>query len=383
MVRNGQHAGMTKQIENEPDISLETDTGEPKRAGERRSMLSSFNRLLGRLNMFAATFLLTGIAVVLSVLVNWLLGQTGFIDFDRRLLAATIGSTVLVGSPIIIYSQVIIREIKDSRRALRKMTEQLAWAVNNAEHANEAKSHFLANMSHELRTPLNAIIGFSDIIRNQRFGETGNPRYREYAKDINDSGIHLLGIINDILDLAKIEAGHANIQEQVEFEITPAIDSAVRMVSTLAERRGVDLAVVSCPETIRLTGVERMIRQVLVNVLSNAVKFTEEGGSVTVVTEYRAGGSFRISVMDTGIGMTPDEVKIALTPFGQADNTLTRKHEGTGLGLPLATAMMEMHDGKLLVKSKPGRGTTITLVFRDKRVTVAPGNEPPAIRASS
>ena len=104
---------------------------------------------------------------------------------------------------------------------------------------------------------------------------------------------------------------------------------------------------------------------------------------MTVVTEYRAGGSFRISVMDTGIGMTPDEVKIALTPFGQADNTLTRKHEGTGLGLPLATAMMEMHDGKLLVKSKPGRGTTITLVFRDKRVTVAPGNEPPAIRASS
>src|SRR5690606_38754007 len=153
-----------------------------------------------------------------------------------------------------------------------------------------AKSHFLANMSHELRTPLNAIIGFSDIIRNQRFGEIGNPRYRDYAKDINDSGIHLLSIINDILDLARIEAGHGSVHEQTEFEAEPAIAGAMRMVSPLAERRGVDLAVLSSPETVLLTGVERMIRQVLVNVISNAVKFTEAGGSVTVVTERRSNG---------------------------------------------------------------------------------------------
>jgi len=383
MARNGQREGMTGQSDKEPRLSPELSAAGPIRSGERRSLLSSLNRLLGRMSMLAATASLTGVAVVLAVLVNWLIGTTGFIDFTWQLVIAAIGSTILVGVPIIIYSQVIIRELKTSRSTLRKMTEQLAWAVNNAEHANEAKSHFLANMSHELRTPLNAIIGFSDIIRNQRFGEVGNPRYCDYAKDINDSGIHLLSIINDILDLAKIEAGHASVQEQVEFEIGPAISSAVRMVSTLAERRGVDLAVLSCPEAVRLTGVERMIRQVLVNVMSNAVKFTEEGGSVTVVTERRGGGSFRISVMDTGIGMSPEEIKVALTPFGQADNMLTRKHEGTGLGLPLANAMMELHGGRLLVKSKPGRGTTIVLVFPAARVSVASPEEAPAARASS
>lgn len=383
MARKGQHEGMTGQSAKEPRISPEAGAAGSVRSGERRSLLSSFNRLLGRMSMLAATAALTGVAVVLALLVNWLIGATGFIEFTWQLVVAAIGSTVLVGVPIIIYSQVIIRELKTSRSTLRRMTEQLAWAVNNAEHANEAKSHFLANMSHELRTPLNAIIGFSDIIRNQRFGEIGNPRYSEYAKDINDSGHHLLGIINDILDLAKIEAGHTSVQEQVEFEIGPAISSAVRMVSTLAERRRVGLAVLPCPEPVRLTGVERMIRQVLINVISNAVKFTEEGGSVTVVTERRSGGSFRISVMDTGIGMSSEEVKVALTPFGQTDNMLTRKHEGTGLGLPLAKAMMELHDGRLLVKSKPGRGTTIVLVFPAARVSVASPEAAVAARASS
>ncbi len=383
MARNGQHEGMTEQPAKEPRIAPEASAAGPVRSGERRSLFSSFNRLLGRMSIFAATASLTGVAVVLALLVNWLIGATGFVELTWQLVVAVIVSTVLVGVPIIIYSQIIIRELKTSRGTLRKMTEQLAWAVNNAEHANEAKSHFLANMSHELRTPLNAIIGFSDIIRNQRFGEIGNPRYSDYAKDINDSGLHLLGIINDILDLAKIEAGHASVQEQVEFEIGPAISSAVRMVAPLAERRGVDLAVLSCPEPVRLIGVERMIRQVLVNVMSNAVKFTEEGGSVTVVTERRAGGSFRISVMDTGIGMSSEEVKIALTPFGQADNMLTRKHEGTGLGLPLANAMMELHGGRLLVKSKPGRGTTIVLLFPAARVSVASPEETVAARASS
>jgi len=382
MARNGQREGMTGQPAKEPKISPEAGAAGPVRSRERRSLFSSFNRLLGRMSMFAATALLTGVAVVLALLVNWLIGTTGFIEFTWQLVVAAIGSTVLVGVPIIIYSQIVIRELKTSRGTLRRMTEQLAWAVNNAEHANEAKSHFLANMSHELRTPLNAIIGFSDIIRNQRFGEIGNPRYSEYAKDINDSGLHLLSIINDILDLAKIEAGHAGVQEQIEFEIAPVISSAVRMVTPLAERRGVDLAVLSCPEPVRLTGVERMIRQVLVNVMSNAVKFTDEGGSVTVVTERRAGGSFRISITDTGIGMSSEEVKVALTPFGQADNTLARKHEGTGLGLPLANAMMELHGGRLVVKSKPGRGTTIVLVFPAARVSVPSREETVAERAS-
>ncbi len=275
------------------------------------------------------------------------------------------------------------QEISEQVDAQQLTEAQLAEALAKAKAATEVKSQFLANMSHELRTPLNAIIGFSEIISNQMFGPVGQTKYVDYATDIRSSGAHLLSIINDILDLAKIEAGHASVQEQVEFEIGPAISSAVRMVAPLAERRGVDLAVLSCPEPVRLIGVERMIRQVLVNVMSNAVKFTEEGGSVTVVTERRAGGSFRISVMDTGIGMSSEEVKIALTPFGQADNMLTRKHEGTGLGLPLANAMMELHGGRLLVKSKPGRGTTIVLLFPAARVSVASPEETVAARASS
>jgi len=158
----------------------------------RRGLLSRLNRLLGRLGPAMASLLLTAAAVVLAGLFNWLLGKIGLIDFDLRILEATIIVTVLVGLPIIVYAQMTIQALNGSRRALRQMTERLAWALDNAERANEAKSHFLANMSHELRTPLNAIIGFSDILRNQRFGEIGNPRYREYAADINESGMHLL-----------------------------------------------------------------------------------------------------------------------------------------------------------------------------------------------
>ena len=248
------------------------------------------------------------------------------------------------------------------------MTEKLAWALDNAERANEAKSHFLANMSHELRTPLNAIIGFSDILKNERFGAIGEPRYREYAADINDSGIHLLGIINDILDLAKIESGNATTLSETEFELGAVLESAEHMVRLLAERGGVDLVVERPERDIRLVGVERMVRQILVNILSNAVKFTESGGTVYLATSLRNNGSLTISVSDTGIGMTPDEIKIALTPFGQTDSAISRKYQGTGLGLPLAKAMMELHEGRLLVRSAQGKGTSIFLVFPASRV---------------
>ena len=324
----------------------------------RRGLLSRLNRLLGRLGPAMASLLLTAAAVVLAGLFNWLLGKIGLIDFDLRILEATIIVTVLVGLPIIVYAQMTIQALNGSRRALRQMTERLAWALDNAERANEAKSHFLANMSHELRTPLNAIIGFSDIL----------PRYREYAADINESGMHLLSIINDILDLSKIEAGSASTADEVEFDVDAVIESAEHMVRMLAERGSVTLFVQKPEVSVRLTGVERMVRQIFVNVLSNAVKFTDEGGVVSLAASLRSNGTFVVSISDTGIGMSPEEVKLALTPFGQADSSLSRKHAGTGLGLPLAKAMMELHEGRLLVRSAPGRGTTVILVFPAKRV---------------
>lgn len=334
----------------------------------RRGLLSRLNRLLGRLGPAMASLLLTAVAVVLAGLFNWVLGEAGLIDFDLQILEATIIVTVLVGLPIIVYAQITIQALNVSRRALRQMTERLAWALDNAERANEAKSHFLANMSHELRTPLNAIIGFSDILRNQRFGEIGNPRYREYAADINESGMHLLSIINDILDLSKIEAGSASTVDEVEFDVDAVIESAEHMVRMMAERGNVTLFVQKPEASVRLIGVERMVRQILVNVLSNALKFTDTGGVVSLAASLRSNGTFVVSISDTGIGMSPEEVKLALTPFGQVDSSLSRKHAGTGLGLPLAKAMMELHEGRLLVRSAPGRGTTVILVFPAKRV---------------
>lgn len=373
---------MTKDKTFDMDRLSDPGSASSANGGSRKGgMLSAVNRFLGRMSAWTTTTLLTGVSVFLAVSLNWLLSLLGLIEFTSEIVMAATVVTILVGFPIIIYSQFIIRELKSSRHALRKMTERLAWAFHNAERANEAKSNFLANMSHELRTPLNAIIGFSDILRYQRFGEMNNPRYCDYAKDINESGIHLLGIINDILDLAKIEAGHATMEEQVEFEVAEVIEGVGRMVSALADRQGVILSVLPNAQVIRLVGVQRMVRQVLINVLSNAIKFTERGGSVSVRTECRANGNFAISIVDTGIGMTSDEIKLALTPFGQSDNALTRKHSGTGLGLPLAKAMMDMHGGRLLVRSTAGVGTTIMLIFPASRVSqVSPGV--PVARAS-
>ena len=363
---------MTEQRTTEPEPLSDLDAGEATRRGGRRGPLSVVNRLLGRLSIFATTALLTGVAVVIAVSLNWMLGQIGLLEFTWRIFTAATVVTILTGAPIIVYSQFIIREMKSSRRMLRQMTERLAWAFHNAERANEAKSHFLANMSHELRTPLNAIIGFSDIMRNERFGPLNNDRYRDYARDVNESGIHLLGIINEILDLAKIEAGHATMETETHFEIGAVIGSVERMVRPMADARGVRLAIDANNGGLRLLAVERMVRQVLINVLSNAVKFTEAGGLVTLSAEYRPHGNFVISIADTGIGMSPDEVKVALTPFGQADNTLTRQHVGTGLGLPLAKAMMELHGGRLMARSEKGAGTAIILVFPAARVIEEP-----------
>ena len=336
---------------------------------ERRSFYSRVTRHIGRMSLIGSTAYLTSLAVLSANTLNWLLDLTGFITFNFNMLCASVVVTVLTASPMCFMVMQNVREISTSRRVLSRMTEKLALAFHNAEQANEAKSRFLANMSHELRTPLNAVIGFSDIMFHQRFGPIENRRYVDYAKDINASGIHLLGIINDILDLAKIESGETTIENETQFNVLAAVEVSCTMLRPLAARQNVSLSIDVPDFAVTLHAVERMVRQVLINILSNAIKYTPPEGTVHLSFERRTNDAFVIVVKDTGIGMTPDEMKIAMSPFGQVSSRLSGAHTGTGLGLPLAKAMMEMHGGSLVMRSQSGRGTTVSLTFPATRIT--------------
>ena len=249
---------------------------------------------------------------------------------------------------------VAMRDIGERRR----QEIELRQSKEAAELANRSKSEFLANMSHELRTPLNAIMGFSEIIRLQQFGAVGHSKYLEYAADIHASGEHLLNIINDILDLSKIEAGRFELRDEA---LAPAdlVERCVRLIRDRAATAGVAIEVDVAQPQARLRADERALMQVLINLLSNAVKFTPEGGKVTVTAGSTAERGFELLVADTGIGMSEAEIAVALTPFGQNDNVLARKQQGTGLGLPLAKSLMELHCGALAVESAPARGTLV------------------------
>ncbi|MCW5772405.1 MAG: HAMP domain-containing histidine kinase [Rhodospirillaceae bacterium] len=314
------------------------------------------------------------LAVVVAEAAYALLCAAHGVSFGREMAIGGGTVTLIVVTPIIVLAQIVIGQLGTSRRALRRLTERLAVAVDAAERANFAKTQFLANMSHELRTPLNAIIGFSELIQAQKLGPLGHERYLEYVKDIGRSGHHLLRIINDILDLAKIEAGRVDIRDEEEFKLGAVIDATLRMVRPLAERQGVTIDLSDDLGDMRLVAAERMVCQILLNLFSNALKFTPAGGHVQVSAARTADGGVIIAVRDTGVGMAPHEVEIALSPFGQVDNALARNHKGTGLGLPLAKAMMELHGGTLGVRSAPGKGTTVTLEFPATRVVSHPGN---------
>lgn len=255
------------------------------------------------------------------------------------------------------------------------MAEQrLLEAKNAAESANQTKSSLLANMSHELRTPLNAIIGFSDVMVNNIFGELGNERYRECASDIHGSGLHLLDLINDILDVSAIEAGKVELHNE-DMDINEVVNVAVRLVISRAEKGGVDLCTNLSENVPLLFGDVRRMKQIALNLLSNAVKFTPEAGTVTVRTTEDENGAVALIVEDTGAGMTEGEVEKAMEPFGQADSGLNRKHEGTGLGLPLTRGLVELHGGKLRIVSIKGGGTIVTVKFPPERAVVRPEGE--------
>jgi signal transduction histidine kinase len=252
---------------------------------------------------------------------------------------------------------------------LRRNQERLIAAKEVAEEANRSKSVFLANMSHELRTPLNAIIGFSGMIHARMFGPLSD-KYVEYAKIIGASGRHLLAIINDILDTAKADSDKLLLVEQ-KVDLAEVVGLGSQIVQEIAREAGIDFASEIEGPMPKVFGDPAKLTQILVNLLTNAIKFSEPGGRVRLKVGQALNQGVTFSVEDTGIGMSADEIAIALQPFGQIDTGLTRKHDGVGLGLPLTKRLIELHGGAMEIKSRPGKGTVVTVKLPETRSYVS------------
>ncbi|MFM9844661.1 MAG: sensor histidine kinase [Dongiaceae bacterium] len=260
-----------------------------------------------------------------------------------------------------------ISEHSAAEESLRRGKEQAERAAEKAEAANRAKSEFLANMSHELRTPLNAIIGFTDIMKGEMLGPLENVSYKGYVGDINSSAGHLLEVINDILDLSKIEHGDIELNEE-EVDVTKVVESCLTIIEERARRGNLKLSY-DPPESLpKLWGEARRVKQILINLLSNSVKFTRPGGEISVQVLVEKSGNLAITVFDTGIGIAAEDMEQIMTPFGQAHTGLNRKYEGTGLGLPLSKVFVEMHGGALIIESDLDVGTAVCALFPASRV---------------
>jgi len=253
----------------------------------------------------------------------------------------------------------------------RKQTElALSKSMKEAEKANNAKSEFLSAMSHDLRTPLNAIMGFAEMMRMQTFGPLGNAHYEEYANDIYNSGTLLVSLINDVLDLSKIEAGKYELTEE-PLDVSSIIQVSFRQLTKMAEASNQTLSANVPPDIPALRSDERALIQILNNLISNAIKFTPNGGKIDVRAKVDGGDTIVLSVADTGIGMSENDIAKALKPFEQADGMHSRRHVGTGLGLHLCANLMKMFGGTLEIESALNKGTTVTVSFPAER-TIRP-----------
>ena len=294
-------------------------------------------------------------AEILANSIWYLLNPAAWNTFAIEISFVTLFTTAAISIPSIAYSVLVIGRLNQSRNSLRESEAR-------AEIANKSKSEFLANMSHELRTPLNAIIGFSEMTAKGIFGPVGNPKYIEYANDIHNSGKHLLELINDILDLSKVEAGKLELYKQI-VDVTEVLNDSMTLVKERVKEGGLSLEthIAECLPTIYADPIKA--KQAFINLLSNAVKFTGPGGTISVHAVVEPNGDLAIRIADTGAGIAPEDIPKVMEPFGQAENSLTRRHHGTGLGLSLSKALIELHEGTVVLESELGVGTTVTIRF--------------------
>ena len=300
--------------------------------------------------LVASALVFTALTIIAGVVPH---SNAGLLDgplFNRLLVIASIWSISLL-----LWQRISLEG------ELRKRREE-------AMAASRAKSDFLARMSHELRTPLNAIIGFSDVIMREAPAVVANPKYPEYVRHINESGHHLLALINDLLDLAKIEAGKYHLREETLF-LHPLVAGAIRMITPGVRGAGVDIRAEVSEGLPRVRADSRALKQILLNLLSNAIKFTPEGGHVTVSAELLKDG-LCIAVADTGVGIATEDLARLGRPFEQANGQLARSRTGIGLGLALCRDLVELHGGRLAICSAEGKGTTVSLTLPKDRIVL-------------
>jgi signal transduction histidine kinase len=306
-------------------------------------------------NVLAPTSIAVAVAAVALLITG--LGLTGTL-VDRHLGERAEAEAARLRAYIV--------ELEATKENLEATSGDLMTALAAAAQGSQAKSQFLAAMSHELRTPLNAVIGYSELIRMQPYGPVGDARYLEYVGDIHASGSHLLSLINDVLDLARLDANRVELDEEA-VDLADLIDEALRSLTPQASVGQLQLSRSTLPSVLQVCADRRRLKQVLLNLLSNAVKFTPAGGRVGVAVKLDVDGLV-IAITDTGIGIASGDIPKALERFGQIDSRLARKYEGTGLGLPLAKQLAELHGGSLVIASEPGRGTTVGVRLPAARV---------------
>jgi len=327
------------------------------------------------LNSAAHAYVVTNGPFVLESLLN--AAVTEYEDFSRKeihklqrleLMMMMVTMLLLVVEAIFIFRP-LEQKVSRAFQELRANRDELTVQKERAEHANRLKTDLLSNMSHELRTPLNAIIGFAECLKAGIYGPLASTSQSESVDCIYNSGVHLLDLVNDILDISAAEVGVIELDDSI-IPVNDLILSSLNFLGPLPDRSGVSLSFSEAGPQFSLNVDERRIRQVLINLLMNAIKFTPQGGKAQVTKIRFEDGRAGFTISDTGIGMTVEEIKVARQRFGQAGNVMTRDHDGTGLGLPLVIKLMECHGGDVSIQSEKGVGTLVTVLFPADRVII-------------